>query len=339
MQALVFDRFGGPDVLHPQTLPNPIPAAGQALVRTRAIGLNFADVYRRQGHYHLVGDPPWIAGYEAAGEIVSATPGCGFSPGDRVAFADSPFANAELVAVDIEHLIPLPDDISFDTAAAVLLQGLTAQYLIRDSHRLLAGETVLVHAAAGGVGQLLVQLAKAEGAKVFALASTVEKCGIARTAGADATATYSEDWVEQAQAFGARHRMAASNVEAGVEAGLETALGVDVAFDSVGSTLHESLRAVRTGGHAVFYGMAGGNPAPVDPRMLMNTSKSITGGDLWNVLRTAEDRRSRSAELFERIRRGTLNVVIDARFPLAEGAAAHAHLESRRALGKVLLIP
>ncbi len=189
MKALVFDHFGGPEVLHIADLPDPAPASQQALVRTRGIGLNFADCYRRQGRYHLAGDPPWIAGYEAAGEVVSAPEDSGFAPGDRVAFADAPFANAELVAVDVDRLIPLPDDIGFDTAAALLLQGLTAQYLIRDSHRLQSGESALVHAAAGGVGQLLVQLCKAEGARVLALASTREKCKIALAAGADAACT------------------------------------------------------------------------------------------------------------------------------------------------------
>jgi NADPH2:quinone reductase len=329
MRALVFDRFGGPDVLHVRELPDPMPGPRQALVRTRAIGLNFADCYRRQGRYHLAGGPPWIAGYEAAGEIVSAPADSGFVPGDRVAFADAPFANAERVAVDVDRLIPLPDDIGFDTAAALLLQGLTAQYLIRDSHRLRPGESVLVHAAAGGVGQLLVQLAKADGARVFALASTAEKCAIARAAGADDACTYAEDWVARAQAFARQ----ASDVDG---AGLD---GVDAVFDSVGNTVHDSLRAARTGGHVVFYGMAGGDPAPVDPRALMDGSKSLTGGDLWNVLRSAEDRRTRSAELFARVRSGALQVAIDARYPLVEGAAAHAHLESRRALGKILLIP
>jgi NADPH2:quinone reductase len=115
--------------------------------------------------------------------------------------------------------------------------------------------------------------------------------------------------------------------------------GVDVVFDSIGRTMHDSLRAARIGGHVVFYGMAGGDPDPVDPRILMDGSKSLTGGDLWNVLRSAEDRRSRSTELFARVRAGALKVAIDARYPLADGAAAHAHLESRRALGKILLIP
>jgi len=319
MHALVFEKFGGPEVLHLRELPDPVPATREVLVRTRAIGLNFADIYRRQGHYHLAGDPPWIAGYEAAGEVVSAPAGSEFASGDRVAFADSAFANAELVAVPEDRLIPLPDDIDFETAAALLLQGLTAQYLLRDSHPIRQGETVLVHAGAGGVGQLLVQLAVASGARVLALASTAEKTAVAAAAGAHATATYAEDWVAIAQAFGGN--------------------GVDVAYDSVGSTVQDSLRAVRNGGQVVFYGMAGGNPEPVDPRLLMDGSKTLTGGDLWNVLRTKDDRRERAAELFEAIRTGRLRVNIDARFALADGAAAHAHLESRRAVGKVLLIP
>jgi len=319
MKALTFDRFGAPDVLTCREVPDPVLGEEQALVRLRAIGLNFADVYRRQGHYHLAGDPPWIAGYEGSGEVVSAPAGSGFTPGDRVAFADAPFANAELCAVDIDRLIPLPDDIAHETAAALLLQGLTAQYLLRDSYAVRQGDTVLVHAAAGGVGQLLVQLAKAAGARVIALASTEDKCAVALRAGADHAATYAGDWVARVQAF--------------------VPSGIDVVYDSVGSTLHDSLRAVRVGGTVVFYGMAGGDPAPVDPRALMDGSKTLTGGDLWNVLLTAEGRRTRANELFAAVRAGALRVAIDARYTLADGAAAHAHLESRRALGKVLLIP
>ena len=319
MKALVFDGFGGPEVLHYADVPTPAPAEHEALVRTRAIGLNFADVYRRQGRYHLVGTAPFIAGYEAAGVIESAPPGSGFAAGDRVAFADAPLANAELVAVPVDRLIALPDDIAFETAAALLLQGLTAQYLIRESHPLRAGEAVLVHAAAGGVGQLLVQLCVAVGARVLALASTGEKCAVAHAAGAEACATYDDDWVAAAHVFAPG--------------------GVDAVFDSVGTTLDDSLNAVRIGGRVVFYGMAGGTPKPVAPGVLMDGSKTLTGGDLWNVLLTAQDRRERASELFARVRDGSLKVHIDSRFVLADGAAAHRHLESRRALGKVLLIP
>lgn len=318
MKALAFDHFGGPEVLALRDVPDPAPQPGHAVVRARAIGLNFADVYRRRGNYHLAGDPPWIAGYEGAGVVESAGEGP-FQVGDRVGFADSPFANAELVSVPFDKLIPLPDDIPFETAAALLLQGLTAQYLTRDSHPLRRDESALVHAAAGGVGLLLVQIAKALGARVLGVTSSEAKRQAVLDAGADAVALDSQDWVA-----------AARDLAAG---------GVDVAYDSVGSTLMRSFEAVRTGGHVVFYGMAGGDPPLVDPRMLMDSSKRLTGGDLWNVLRTAEDRRSRAAELFGWVRAGSLKVHVAARFPLAEGAAGHALLESRRSSGKVLLIP
>lgn len=327
MKALVFDRFGGPEVLSYREIPDPELANGEALVEIQAIGLNFADVYRRRGHYHLVGEPPYLAGYEAAGVVVATRDEHGsegpFRLGDRVAFADSPFANAERVAVPFEKLIPLPEDISAETAAALLLQGLTAQYLVRDSHDVRAGERVLVHAAAGGVGQLLIQLARARGARVLGVVSSDEKAAVAFARGAQECALSSEDWVARAQAFAERD-------------GLR---GVDVAYDSVGSTLLQSLDSVRIGGHVVFYGMAGGDPPRIDPRKLMDTSTRITGGDLWNVLRSADERRTRAAELFAAVRAGNLHVEIAARFSLAQGAAAHAFLESRQSVGKVLLIP
>jgi NADPH2:quinone reductase len=323
VKALAFDHFGGPEVLAFRDVPDPEPRAGHAIVRLRAIGLNFADVYRRRGNYHLVGDPPWIAGYEGAGVVESIVePAAGEGPfqvGDCVGFADSPFANAELVSVPFDKLIPLPEDVSFETAAALLLQGLTAQYLTRDSHPLRGNESALVHAAAGGVGLLLVQIAKALGARVLGVTSSEAKRGAVLDAGADAAVLDAEDWVAAARDFAPG--------------------GVDVAYDSVGSTLMRSFEAVRTGGHVVFYGMAGGDPPLVDPRMLMDSSKSLTGGDLWNVLRTADDRRGRAAELFGWVRAGNLRVNVAARFPLAEGAAAHALLESRRSSGKILLIP
>jgi NADPH2:quinone reductase len=319
MKALCFERFGGPEVLAIREMPDPVPRPGHAVVRMQAIGLNFADVYRRRGNYHLAGEPPWIAGYEGAGVVESVDGEGPFRAGDRVAFADNPFANAELVSVPFDKLIPLPDDVTAETAAALLLQGLKAQYLTRDSHPVRPGESVLVHAAAGGVGLLLVQIAKALGARVLGVTSSAAKAAAVLEAGADAVALDSQDWAA-----------AARDLAAG---------GVDVAYDSVGTTLAQSFEAVRTGGHVVFYGMAGGDPPLIDPRMLMDTSKSLTGGDLWNVLRTAEDRRSRAEELFGWVRDGRLKIQIAARFPLAEGGAAHALLESRRSSGKILLIP
>ncbi len=323
MQALCFREFGGPEVLHLEEIPEPSPQTGHALVRMKAIGLNFADIYRRKGNYHLAGEPPWIAGYEGAGliEAISGESPSGFRIGDRVAFADVPFANAELVSVPFERIIPVPDDISFETAAGLLLQGLTAQYLARDSHRLRAGEEVLIHAAAGGVGLLLIQIAKRLGARVLGLVSSEAKRQAALQAGADEAFLYSGSWVDAARRFSA------------------SGTGVDVVYDSVGTTLRQSLEALRMGGHVVFFGMAGGDPQSVDPRYLMDTSKSLTGGDLWNVLTSQDERIRRADELFEWVRKGALKLRIAASFPLSEGAAAHAFLEGRSAIGKVLLIP
>lgn len=200
MKALVFERFGGPEVLEIREVPDPEPRPGHAIVRLQAIGLNFADIYRRRGSYHLAGEPPWIAGYEGAGAVESVAGEGPFRPGDRVAFADSPFANAELASVPFDKLIPLPDEVTAETAAALLLQGLTAQYLTRDSHPLRPGESALVHAAAGGVGLLLVQIAKALGARVLGVTSSEAKARSVLEAGADAVALDSQDWVAAAAA-------------------------------------------------------------------------------------------------------------------------------------------
>jgi NADPH2:quinone reductase len=318
MHALLFDKFGGPEVLHWAERPDPLPAAGQALVRMRSVGLNFADVYRRNGNYHLSGAAPWILGYEGAGVIEH--PGAGdplFPAGTRVGFADMPHANAELVAVDLDKLIPLPDDIAFDIAAATLLQGLTAQYLVTDSYRVRRGDVAVVHAAGGGVGQLLVQMLKTLGASVLGVASSATKRAAVLAVGADAACGYDELSVQTKQLSGGR--------------------GADVVYDSVGRTLGDSLAAARIGGTVVFYGMAAGDPDPVDPRLLMDRSLTLTGGDLWNVLTSASIRRERAAALFAQIRAGQLRPNIAARFALGEGAKAHAYLESREAIGKVLL--
>jgi NADPH2:quinone reductase len=240
-----------------------------------------------------------------------------FKAGTRVGFADMPHANAELAVVDRDRLIPLPDDIGFDTAAAVLLQGLTAQYLVTDSFMVRADDVAVVHAAAGGVGLLLVQMLKSLGAVVLGIASSEAKRDAVIAAGADVAVGYDE-WVTAARALSGGH-------------------GADVVYDSVGRTLADSLAAARIGGTVVFYGMAAGDPDPVDPRLLMDRSLTLTGGDLWNVLTSAEARRKRAAALFEQIRNGALTPRIAASYALSDGAQAHAFLESRAAIGKVLL--
>ncbi|MEH7250894.1 quinone oxidoreductase [Neobacillus niacini] len=321
MKALIFEKFGGPEVLQYIDIPNPVIKENEILVRMRAIGLNFADIYRRKGNYHLAGQPPYILGYEGAGVVEEVGTGItNIKVGDRIAFADVPFANAELVSVPIDKAIPVPDTISFETASSVLLQGLTAHYLTKDSFEVKAGQTILVHAAAGGVGQILIQIAKLKGAQVIGLTSSVDKSKAAYSVGADQVFLYNDNWVEEIK-----------NISNGN--------GVDVVYDSVGSTLQKSFEATRVGGTVVFYGMAGGDPALVDPRMLMDTSKTLTGGDLWNVLTSLEERKARSNQLFDWIHEGKINVQEPAVFSLKDGSDAHALLESRKSTGKILLKP
>ncbi|WP_144561729.1 quinone oxidoreductase family protein [Bacillus mycoides] len=321
MKALCFEEFGNTDVLTYQEVSNPTIQPNEVLVRTKAIGLNFADIYRRRGNYHLVGKPPYILGYEGSGIVEQVgTEVTDIAAGDRIAFADVPFANAELVAVPKEKAIPLPDAISFEVASSVLLQGLTAHYLTQDSYKIKAGDFVLVHAAAGGVGQLLIQIIKMKGAHVIGLTSSKEKADASYSTGADHVFLYSESWREEILQITKGH-------------------GVDVVYESVGSTLEESFKATKIGGTVVFYGMAGGDPAPIDPRMLMDTSKTLTGGDLWNVLTTYEERKTRSHQLFDWITAGKLHVQKPTTFSLENGADAHRLLESRKSTGKILLIP
>ncbi|PJN89541.1 quinone oxidoreductase family protein [Bacillus sp. mrc49] len=321
MKALVFDNFGGPEVLSVREIEEPERTNSSVIVRMKAIGLNFADVYRRKGNYHLVGEPPFILGYEGAGVIEYVGEDVHhLQVGDRVGFADVPHANAELVSVTADKLLPLPDGISFETAASVLLQGLTAQYLTDDSHPVKQGETVLVHAAAGGVGQLLTQMIRMKGGQVIGLTSSDDKAAVAKQAGASHVFLYESDWVNSVK-------------------DVTDNIGVDVVYESVGQTLMNSFEATKTGGTVVFFGMAGGDPEKIDPRMLMDTSKALIGGDLWNVLTTHEERKRRTAQLFEWIMSGKILVDQPTLFSLEKGADAHRLLESRKSTGKILLIP
>jgi NADPH2:quinone reductase len=319
MKALTFSSFGDSDVLEYIEIPDPQLKNDEILVEMKAIGLNFADVYRRKGNYHLKGNPPFIAGYEGAGIVVNSNNHSEYKVGDRVAFADAPFANAELVAVNVNHILPLPEAISFETAAAVLLQGLTAHYLATDSHKTQKDETVLIHAIAGGVGQILTQISRLLGANVIGLTSSQEKAAAAYKQGADHVFLYNEDW--KSQVFNIIPK------------------GVDVVYDSIGSTLKESFDVTKECGQVVFFGMAGGDPAPVDPRMLMDDSKTLTGGDLWSYLNSKEERIKRASQLFTWISEGTIKLLEPTSFKLSEGKLAHDYLESRKSTGKIILIP
>jgi NADPH:quinone reductase len=319
MKALTLSRFGNSDVLEYSEVSNPVIEEGEILVEMKAIGLNFADLMRRNGVYPMRGNSPYINGFEGAGIVKDNNNHKEFKAGDRVAFADVPFANAELVAVPFENAIPLPDEISFETAASVMLQGLTAHYLTEDSHKIKSGETALIHAAAGGVGQLLIQVCKILGAKVIGLASSESKREIALSLGADVVFLYDEDWKTKV---------------------LESCPnGVDVVYESIGTTMETSIAVTKILGQIVFFGLAGGKLELGNPLWIIAHSKTITGGDLWNYLTSREERLKRSKIFFDWIIEGKIKVSSPRIFQLSEGKKAHDFMEGRQSTGKILLIP
>jgi NADPH2:quinone reductase len=319
MKALTLSSFGGSDVLEYKEIADPVLKDGEILVEMKTIGLNFADLMRRNGVYPMRGNAPYINGFEGAGIVQNSNNHPGFKPGDRVAFADVPFANAELVAVPVENAIPLPDEISFETAASVMLQGLTAHYLTADSHQIKAGETALIHAAAGGVGQLLIQVCKILGAKVIGLVSSESKKEIALSLGADAVFLYDEDWKAKI---------------------LELCpAGVDVVYESLGSTMESSLAVTKILGQVVLFGLAGGKLEVGNPLWIIAHSKTITGGDLWNYLTSREERLRRAGQFFDWVIAGKIKVSPPTIFKLSEGKKAHDLMEGRQSTGKILMVP
>lgn len=320
MKALVFREFGSSDVLKYEEISKPTISNDEVLIEMKAVGVNFADIYRRKGNYHLAGSPPYILGYEGSGIISEIGSNVTeYKVGDRVAFADVPYANAEFVAAKESNIVPIPKEISFEIAASVMLQGLTAHYLVNDSYQIKTGDLALVHAVAGGVGQLLTQMIRLKGGEVIGLTSSEEKREKALSVGAKKVFLYSENWVSLTKDY--------TNVKN----------GVDVVYESVGSTIMDSFEATKVHGTVVFYGMAGGDPVHVDPRMLMDTSKTLTGGDLWNVLVSKEERIRRSKELFNWISNKEIIVGEPTVFELKEGKFAHDLLESRKSTGKIIL--
>ncbi len=319
MKALTFSSYGSPDVLEYTDVKDPVLKPGDILVATKAIGLNYADMMRRSGLYTLRDKAPHINGYEGAGIIVDNNHHAEFKPGDRIGFADVPFSNAELVAVPASHAIPLPAAIDFETAAAVLLQGLSAHFLTSDCHPVKAGETVLIHAAAGGVGQIMIQICKTLGAKVIGLVSVESKRQLTLLKGADEAFLYSENWKEKVLALYPH--------------------GVDVVFDSIGTTMEESLHATKVRGKVVFFGMAGGEFKLGNPLYIIGTSKTIVGGDLWDYLTSREERIKRADQLFKWILNKDIDISEPVKFKLSEGKLAHEFMESRKSMGKILMIP
>jgi NADPH:quinone reductase len=319
MKALTFSVFGKPDVLEYIQVNDPVLKQDEILVEMKAIGVNYADMMRRSGTYKIRGNAPYINGYEGSGIVVNNNNHSEFKIGNRIGFADVPFANAEKVAVPISHAIPLPDAIDFEMAASVLLQGLSAHFLTTDCHRVTAGEIVLIHAAAGGVGQIMIQICKTVGAKVIGLVSSESKRQLALSKGADIVFSYNENWKQKI---------------------LEVhPTGVDAVFDSIGNTIEESLHVTKVRGKVVFFGMAGGEFNLGNPLYLIGTSKTIVGGDLWDYLTSKEERINRANQLFKWILNKDIQISEPTKFKLSEGKVAHRYMESRKSTGKILLIP
>jgi NADPH2:quinone reductase len=321
-RAFVVRENGGPEQLRLEELEVPAPGPGQIKVRNRAIGLNFIDVYQRTGLYAT--PLPFVAGNEGAGEILSVGAGVtGFAPGDRVAYQGPVGAYADERLLPAEKAVPVPDGISDEVAAAALLKGTTAFYLLHWTHELKAGETVLIHAAAGGTGQILVQWAKAIGATVIATAGSEAKCELVRDLGADLVVDYkTHDFVTHVKEFtGGR--------------------GVDVVYDGVGkATFEPSLDCLRPRGLMVSFGNASG---PVSlPRLGILAEKGslyVTRPTGASYFRTPEDLRTAAAALFQMIADGKITISIDQRRPLAETVEAHIALEARETTGSTVLIP
>ncbi|MCZ7572765.1 MAG: quinone oxidoreductase [Ardenticatenaceae bacterium] len=322
MKAIRVHSFGGPEVLSYEDVPVPEPGAGEARVKIEAAGVNFIDVYHRTGQYK--GQPPITPGVEAAGVVDAVGPGVSdFQPGDRVAYTLQQGSYADYAVVPTARLVPLPDTIDARRAAAVLLQGMTAHYLSHDTYPLHPGDTALVHAAAGGVGLLLDQLAKRRGARVIGTVSTEEKARLAREAGADEVILYTQaDFEEET-----RH--------------LTGGKGVNVVYDSVGrTTFDQGLNSLRPRGYMVLYGQSSGAVPPLDPQILnAKGSLFLTRPSLGHYVAERTELLQRAGDLFALMEAGELSVRIDRTYPLAEAAEAHRALEARETKGKVLLIP
>lgn len=321
MRAVRFHRTGGPEVLQVDEISIPEPGPGEVRVRVELAGLNFIDTYLRAGFYDP-GPLPAVAGKEGAGHVERLGPGVERpAVGDRVAFFDAGGAYAERVVRPADRLLPLPDGLDFEAAAALPLQGMTAHYLTRTIQPLEPGDTVLVHAAAGGVGHLAVQMAMLAGATVLGTCGSPEKAERLRRLGVDHVIRYEEeDFVERV---------------------LEETdgRGVDLAIDGVGrATFTGSVRATRIRGHVVLFGQASGPPDPFRPRDVLG-SRTLTSASLFDYVRDRSELLVRAGEVFRWALEGKLEVWIDRVLPLEEAGEAHRLLEGRQTSGKVLLRP
>lgn len=321
-RALVVTRHGDRDVLQVRDVEVPAPGPGQVQVRTAAVGVNFIDVYKRQGVYP--GETPFTLGEEAAGEVAAVGEGVTeFAVGDRVAWGQAGGSAAERVNVDAELVVPVPDGLDLELAAASMLQGMTAHYLVNSTYPVQRGDIALVHAAAGGVGQLLVQMIVEKGGTVIATAGSPEKLALAADRGAAHTINYreysGEDLTEQVRRLAGR--------------------GVDVVYDGVGKdTFMASLAALRPRGMGVLFGGASGQVPPFDLQTLNALgSLYVTRPTLMSYLLDRKELLWRAGDVLGDLADGSLTVQIGARFPLEDAASAYEALEGRATTGKVLL--
>ncbi|MDQ0279659.1 NADPH2:quinone reductase [Arthrobacter silviterrae] len=319
-RAIVADASGGPEVLGLREVPVPTPGPGQLLFQVAAVGVNFIETYQRDGTYTVLF--PFTPGSEAAGTVVAVGEGVeDFAVGDHIATAEGRGCYAEYAIVDQDKALPVPSAVPLDIAAALPLQAMTAHYLMNSTYHVEPGQTVLLHAGAGGVGLLLTQMLKERGARVITTVSTDEKEELSRVAGADEVLRYS--------GFAAAVRE------------LTDGVGVDVAYDGVGKdTFDGSLASLRTRGMLVLFGGASGQVPPLDLQRL-NTGGSlfVTRPTLGSYLLNPQERRWRATEVFNAVAEGRLTARIGARFPLAEAGAAHSALQGRKTTGKVILVP
>jgi NADPH2:quinone reductase len=322
MRAVRIHQFGPADVMQVEEVALPTPKAGEVRIKLAAVGLNFIDIYHRTGAYAI--PTPFVPGLEGAGVVDAVGSDVQeLQVGDPVAYAMTPAAYAEYAVVAAERTVPVPPTIDLETAAATMLQGMTAHYCALSTYAIQPGDKALVHAAAGGVGQLLVQIIKLRGGWVVGTVSTEEKAEIARAAGADEVIFYTE------QDFEAEVKRLTHN------------RGVDVVYDSVGkTTFDKSLNCLRPRGMLVLYGQASGAVGPFDPQVLnQKGALFLTRPTLGPYIATRSELLERASDLFHWIEAGKLKVHIDRKFPLAEAAAAHEYMEARGTKGKVLLIP
>ncbi len=321
VQGIRISQHGEADVLKLEDYDLPAPGKGEALILLHAAGLNFLDIYQRRGNLGYKLPMPYTPGHEGAGVVEQVGEGVTVvKPGDRVAYTGVLGSYSQAIIVPAEKLILLPAELSFEQGAAFPLQGMTAHYLMHEYHKIKNGDTVLVHAAAGGMGLLLVQWAKHLGAEVFGTVSTPEKAKRATAAGADHVILYTEkDFVEEVKR-------------------LTKDKGVNFIIDGVGKdTFTKNLQAVATRGHVVIFGASSGVADPVVPNSLMARAVTISGGSLYNFLGDREELLRRANDVLAGINEGWLKLTIDHVLPLAEAAKAHALLEDRKTVGKVVL--